>query len=95
MVFTNILVDHQDNILHLILRYYTLINEELSKYLGAKDILTTPHLLRSQKGKGNIFLHVIAFIANLKYCLHSRNSPALVYSILVTHMDLEHATVST
>ena len=34
--------------------------------------------------RGNIFLHVIIFfIANLKSCLHSRNSPALVYSILV------------
>lgn len=54
-----------------------------------QDILTT---LKSfirvysniSKRKYFSFLHVIVFfITNLKCCLHSRNSPALVYAILV------------
>lgn len=38
--------------------------------------------MRAKRDK--IFLHVfVFFITNLKFCLHSRNSPALVYAILV------------
>ena len=82
--FTNISVITK--IISYNIRYYTLINESGQNILVPR-YFDNSHLLEySQKGekRGNIFLHVIMFfIANLKYCLHPRNSPALVYSILV------------
>lgn len=43
------------------------------------------HLLEYSQGEKRKYFSACdhVFIANLKYCLHFRNSPALVYSILV------------